>query len=273
MNTSSGTLDHPLIDGGNSFSEAAMLQMERMVGDFGCMYRERNDALEEVARAHHDALFRLSLAADLKDDDTGAHIIRIGFLSEALALLLGQSKSAARMLRKAAPMHDIGKIGIPDMVLKKPGGFSPDERAIMNQHAAMGADILGRSRIPLFQLAAEVALSHHERWDGTGYPNKLAGEDIPPSGRIVAVVDFFDALTMDRCYRDAFSYDKALGMLQEQRGSAFDPRFVDVFLAHASDLVSLREQINRVRPTFTELIDEQASSISTTITLRKAIDA
>lgn len=242
---------------GNSFSEAATLQMERLVGDFGRMYRERNEALEEVARAHHEALFRLSLAADLKDDDTGVHIIRIGFLSEALALLLGQSKAAARMLRKAAPMHDIGKIGIPDDVLKKPGAFLPEERTVMNQHAAMGAEILGRSRIPLFQMAAELALAHHERWDGTGYPSMLAGDNIPLSGRIVAVVDFFDALTMDRCYRSAFSYKVALAMLKEQRAKAFDPAIVDVFLANSDALIGLRDRINKSRPTFTDLIDSK----------------
>ena len=240
---------------GNSFSEAATLQMERLVGDFGRMYRERNEALEEVAKAHHEALFRLSLAADLKDDDTGVHIIRIGFLAEALALLLGQSRQSAGMLRKAAPMHDIGKIGIPDNVLKKPGSFQPAERATMNQHASMGADILGRSRIPLFQLAAELALSHHEKWDGTGYPHGLAGENIPISGRIVAVVDFFDALTMDRVYRKAFPYEKALAMLQDQRGRAFDPRIVDVFMAHSEALISLRERINQTHPTFSDLVD------------------
>lgn len=255
MPTLENTGDTLFPGGSNSFSEAATLQMERLVGDFGRMYRERNEALEEVARAHHEALFRLSLAADLKDDDTGVHIIRIGFLSEALALLLGQSKAAARMLRKAAPMHDIGKIGIPDYVLKKPGSFLPEERITMNQHSAMGAEILGKSRIPLFQLAAELALSHHERWDGTGYPSQLAGEAIPMSGRIVAIVDFFDALTMDRCYRQAFSYEKALQMLVEQRGKAFDPSIVDVFLAHTGELIALRQRINESRPTFEDLVD------------------
>lgn len=243
------------VDSENSFSEAATRQMERLVRDFGRMYRERNEALSEVTRAHHEVLLRLSLAADLKDDDTGVHIIRIGFLSEALALRLGQSKAQARMLRKAAPMHDIGKIGTPDQVLKKPGSFTPQERQIMNQHAAHGADILGRSRIPLFQMAAELALSHHERWDGTGYPRKLAGEEIPLTGRIVAVVDFFDALTMDRCYRSAFSYEMALEMLREQRGTAFDPHIVDVFLDNAQALIDLRERINQSHPSFSELVN------------------
>ena len=240
---------------GNSFSEAATRQMERLVRDFGRMYKERNEALEEVSRAHHEALLRLSLAADLKDDDTGVHIIRIGFLSEALALLLGLDANTASMLRKAAPMHDIGKIGIPDGVLKKPGAFDSDERATMDKHAQMGAEILGRSRVPLFQLAAELALSHHERWDGTGYPGRLYGATIPLSGRIVAVVDFFDALTMDRCYRKAFSSEVALAMLEQQRGQAFDPHIVDIFLANAQTLMAIRDRINQTHPTFIDLID------------------
>lgn len=241
---------------GNSFSPEASMQMERLVGDFGRMYRERNDALNEVAHAHHEALFRLSLAADLKDDDTGVHIIRIGFLSEALALLVGESPARAAMLRKAAPMHDIGKIGIPDRVLKKPGPFDAEERAIMNEHSRMGAEILGRSRIPLFQLAAELALSHHERWDGSGYPSQLAGKAIPLSGRIVAVVDFFDALTMDRVYRPAMAVEVALAMLREQRGKAFDPDIVDTFLANAADLNAMRERINASHLSYADLVKE-----------------
>ena len=142
------------------FDEAAAAQMESFVRDFRRMYRERNEALREVTRAHHAALLHLSAAADLKDDDTGVHIVRIGYLAEALALALGQTVGYARMLRKAAPMHDIGKIGTPDSVLKKPGKLTPEERQTMNCHAAMGAEILGRSHIPVFRMAAEVALTH-----------------------------------------------------------------------------------------------------------------
>lgn len=236
-----------------SFDDASSAQMERIVADLGRMYHERNEALREVTRAHHEALLRLALAADFRDDDTGVHMVRIGYLAEALALHLGEPDAFARTLRRAAPLHDIGKIGIPDGVLKKPGGFSAEERQVMNKHAAMGADILGRSRIPLFQLAAEVAMTHHERWDGAGYPQALSGDAIPLSGRIVAVVDYFDALTMDRCYRKAFPDDVALQMLKEQRGASFDPRIVDCFIAHATSLIELRERINRQPPSFEEL--------------------
>ena len=238
-----------------SFDAAAVAQMERLVADFGRMYKERNEALREVTRAHHEALLRLSLAAELRDDDTGTHIIRIGYLAEALALMLGEPVQAAQMLRRAAPMHDVGKIGIADRVLKKPGPFDATERAEMNQHPLLGAHILGRSHIPLFSLAAEIALTHHERWDGSGYPKGLQGEAIPLSGRIVAVCDFFDALTMDRCYRAALSDEVALGMLKQESGRAFDPRVVDCFVRNIDRLVALRDYINRHPPTFESLVE------------------
>lgn len=238
-----------------SFDDAAAAQMEALVVDLRRMYQERNEALREVTRAHHEALLRLALAADFRDDDTGVHMVRIGYLAEALASALGQPAAYCRMLRRAAPMHDVGKIGIPDIILKKPGSFTPDERISMNRHAEIGAGILGRSRVPLFQMAAEIALSHHERWDGCGYPHGLASEAIPLSGRIVAVVDFFDALTMDRCYRKAFTDDVALDMLIKQRGAAFDPVVVDAFLDEAAVLIELRETINRQPPSFEELAE------------------
>lgn len=237
----------------NCYTPDAGAQMERLVADFGRMYRERNEALEEVARAHHDALLRLSRAAELRDDDTGVHIVRMGYVASALALLLKQDAAFASLLRRAAPMHDVGKIGVPDTVLKKPGPLTMEERDVMKQHPRIGAEILGRSRIPLFQLAAEVALTHHERWDGGGYPNGLAGTAIPLSGRITAVVDFFDALTMDRCYRPRFEDATALRMLSEERGKAFDPWIVDTYLEHADELIMLRDRINDADIGFGEL--------------------
>jgi len=237
------------------FDVAANAQMERILVDLGRMYHERNEALLEVTRAHHEALLRLALAADYRDDDTGVHIARIGYLAEALALMLGEPVEFAQMLRRAAPMHDIGKIGVPDHVLKKPGGYTAEERLVMNRHPVIGAEILGRSSIPLFKLAAEVAMTHHERWDGGGYPKGLATEAIPLAGRIVAVVDFFDALTMDRCYRKAFVDDVALAMLQEQRGVAFDPVIVDCFVRNAPSLIELRDRINRQPPSFEQLAE------------------
>lgn len=237
-----------------AFDPAAFAQMQRLVSDLGRMYRERNEALEEVTRAHHEALFRLALAAEFRDDDTGAHIVRMGFIAERLAMLAGESRERAAMLRCASPMHDVGKIGIPDHVLKKPGRYEPEEREIMNQHPVMGARIMGSSRIPLFQLAAQVALTHHERWDGRGYPHGLAGEDIPLCGRIAAIADFFDALTMDRCYRTAFSDERARDMLQAESGHAFDPRLMALFVQHLPEFVALRDRVNQSRPSFADLV-------------------
>lgn len=250
--------------GNMRFDVDASAQMERMLADFGQMYQERNEALKEVAKAHHDALFRLAMAADFKDDDTGVHIVRIGFLAEALALALGHRPAWAELLRKAAPMHDIGKIGIPDAVLKKAGKLTLEERSVMNQHALMGAEILGQSRIPLFQLAAEVALSHHERFDGRGYPNGLAGHDIAMSGRIVSVVDFFDALTMDRCYRPAMADDTVNEMLRAERGKAFDPEIVDTFLAHWPHFVALRNRITLLQLSFADLVNGSVEGVGVT---------
>ena len=237
------------------FDDAASAQMERFVADFGHMYRERNAALAQLTRAHHESLLRLSLAADYKDDDTGLHIVRIGFLAEALALLVGESREQALMLRKAAPMHDIGKIGTPDAVLKKPGPLTPEERTIMNRHPEIGHSILGRSSVALFELAAEVALSHHERYDGQGYPNGLRAEQIPLAARITSVVDFYDALTMDRVYRPAYSPAQALAMLMAERGRAFDPRVVDAFVEGFEGLETLRQFINSQALDFHALID------------------
>lgn len=249
----------PQVADANCFGDAAAAQMERMVADFGRMYRERNEALQEVARAHQEALLRLARAAEYRDDETGLHIVRMGYLSQRLAVRLGEHPVFAELLRKAAPMHDIGKIGVPEAVLAKPDGLTPQERALLNQHPQIGADILGRSRIPLFQLAAEVALMHHERFDGSGYPNALRGEAIATSARIVAVVDFFDALTTACRHREAYPDAIALEMLAAERGKGFDPRVVDCFLAHADELVALRDRINLSGLGFGDLIDDTAS--------------
>jgi putative two-component system response regulator len=255
MNPPTAVDTAPVDDGSHCFAPAATAQMERLVADFGRMYQERNEALAEVTRAHHEALLQLSLAAEYRDADTGVHIVRIGYLAEALALSHGAEGSFARLLRQAAPMHDIGKIGIPDAVLKKPGPLEPEEREVMKRHPAIGAEILARSRIPVFRLAAEVAMSHHERYDGTGYPLGRVGTDIPLSGRLVAVVDFFDALTMDRVYRPAVSDDEALAMLRAESGKAFDPRIIETFERHAERLIAMRDLVNRTRPGFADLID------------------
>lgn len=226
------------------YEESVQDQLNRMLEDFHALRKDREDAYRALVRAHHEMLMRLARAAEYKDGDTGTHIVRIGYLSALLAKALGMPKDWCSTLRHAAPMHDVGKIGVPDDVLKKRGALTEDEWAIMRKHPAIGAEILGGSDVPVLKMAAEVALSHHERWDGCGYPYGLSGESIPLSGRIVAVIDFFDALTMNRCYRPAFEDDVAFEMMKENSGKNFDPEIVNKALSIRAELVDLRDRIN-----------------------------
>ena len=195
-----------------------------------------------------DSLPRFHLA-DAPAEDRSAHRVRIGHLAEALALHLGLDADSARQLRLAAPLHDVGELDACDTGSEPPWPLTADEEQHRRRaQPRRGAALLGGSSLPLFALAAEIALHHRERWDGSGYPEDLRGEAIPRSGRIVAVVDYFDALTLPRSYRPARADDRALAMLAEQAGSAFDPAVVAAFLAHATELIALRDHINATRP-------------------------
>lgn len=180
--------------------------------------------------SYQDAIRMLGIAGHYNDSDTGVHIWRMAAYARILAEAAGWEDERARLLEQAAPMHDTGKIGIPDEILKKPGKLSSSEWEIMKRHTQIGYEILSHSQAPLFQLAAEVALNHHERWDGTGYPGALAGEDIPQSARIVAVADVFDALAMRRPYKEAWPMDQVIAKIEEGRGMHFEPRMVELFL-------------------------------------------
>jgi len=219
-------------------------QLELYGRDLNKTVRTLGGTIERLEKAHHQALLALARAAEFKDGDTGQHIIRIGALSEHLAQRLNLDQTFCSMLRYAAPMHDIGKIGTPDSILKKPGKLSAEERDEMERHAEYGARILGGSGVALFDLAAEIALCHHEKFDGSGYPHQMRGHEIPISGRVVALIDFFDALTMKRCYRDALTDEVALHMVKEGSGSHFDPEIADVLIQHADEFIDLRERIN-----------------------------
>ncbi len=194
-------------------------------------------ALEEMTEAkrltydaHLDTIRRLTLAAEYKDHDTAGHIERIGRYSEVVGRTMGYSPMELEVLLHAAPMHDVGKLGIPDRILLKPGPFDPEEREIMNGHTNIGAQILAGSSSPVIQLGQTIALNHHEKWNGKGYPNSLGGEDIPKEARICAVVDFFDALTMDRPYRKAVPNDEVVEMMKTESGEHFDPTVLEAFL-------------------------------------------
>jgi putative two-component system response regulator len=189
--------------------------------------RERTQELE---KAQLETLQRLALAAEYRDDNTGFHTRRIGLLAGAIARLLGFSPERVETIIRVAPLHDVGKIGISDTILLKPGKLTDKEFAVVRRHAEIGARILSGSTSPWLQMAEEIALNHHERWDGRGYPRGLSGEDIPLVGRIVAVADVFDALTHDRPYQRAYDVEAAVAEIEAQSGGQFDKRVVDAFL-------------------------------------------
>ena len=168
--------------------------------------------------------------AELVDSATRAHARRVGDSAEAVGLALGWDPADARLLQVAAQLHDLGKVGVPEAVLEKPGPLTPEERAAVELHTVLGGTLFGNCRSPLLRIAQEVARSHHEHWDGTGYPLGLAGDDIPPAARIVAVADVFDALTHARPYRPPLPRPRAMEMIAEGRGTHFDPAVVDAFL-------------------------------------------
>jgi PAS domain-containing protein len=178
------------------------------------------------------------MAAEYRDDETRQHTRRVGIAAGLLAAELGLDAATAEIIEKIAPLHDLGKIGIPDAILLKPGRLDDGELAVMRTHAAIGAEILAGSQSPLLESAAEIALSHHERWDGSGYPQGLGGEDIPVSGRIVALVDAFDAMTHDRPYKQAMPIAEAVAEVRRCAGSHFDPRVVEAFERLDPDLIA-----------------------------------
>jgi putative two-component system response regulator len=203
---------------------------ERLIRDIDDRQHELWHALSELEVAQAETVRRLSMAVEFRDEDTGAHIERIGRLSAQLAEELGLDPAFCNRLSYASPLHDVGKVAIPDAILLKPGPLTPSERAIVETHAEEGHRLLSRSSSSILDLAASIALAHHEKWDGSGYPRGLTGEEIPIEGRIVAVTDVFDALTSDRVYRKAYSKDEAIAMMKSQRGRHFDPILLDAFM-------------------------------------------
>lgn len=199
---------------------------------------EQNRALEgkvqartrELEEAAWEVLERLARAAELRDDDTGLHTRRVAELSARIAAAMGLPDAEVEMLRRTAPLHDVGKIGIPDGVLLKPGKLNEGEWEMMKRHTLIGAQILSAGRSEMVRMAEQIALSHHERWDGGGYPLGTAGEAIPLCARIVALADVYDALSSDRPYRPAWPHARVMAEISAGRGTHFDPQVVDVFL-------------------------------------------
>jgi putative two-component system response regulator len=213
--------------------------------------RKQNELLDERVRertleleiARLETLERLAHAAEYRDDDTGEHARRVGRVAALIAEGLGLGSATVEILRRAAPLHDVGKIGVPDAILLKPGRLTAAEFAIIQTHTTIGARILAGSEVPLLRTAEQIALAHHERWDGKGYPRQLARTAIPLVGRIVAVADTFDALVHDRAYKVAWELSAALEELKRERGRQFDPDVVDAFL----ELAPVLERTHRLR--------------------------
>lgn len=207
--------------------------------------RQTIDELERsedaLALSQEETITRLAIAVESRDPETGRHIERMGHYCELLAERLGWPEERTVLLRMASPLHDVGKIAIPDTILLKPGALTADERAGMERHAEIGHRILAGSESPLLDLAARIALTHHEKWDGAGYPSGLSGEDIPIEGRIAAVADVFDAITSDRVYRPAMEISVALKIMSDGRGGHFDPKILDVFFGAIDEVMAIRD--------------------------------
>jgi putative two-component system response regulator len=196
---------------------------------------------EQLRASYHSAIRCLARASRYKDNETGDHIMRIGASAALMATAMGMDPDWTEQLRLAAPMHDVGKIGIADAILTKPGALTEEERTVMNHHARIGYEILhDEQRSPLTDLAAEIALSHHERWDGSGYPNGLKGEEIPLSGRIVALCDVYDALRSPRPYKQAWSAERSQAHIRDGAGGHFDPQLVQVMCGLFAELEALQ---------------------------------
>lgn len=194
---------------------------------------------EQLKKAHYDSIMTLSAANEFRDNETGLHVKRVSLYSELLARTIGENEETVDLIKFASPLHDIGKIGIPDHILKKPGRLTNEEFQIMKTHTSIGAKMLGDPDFPAMMLAKEIALTHHERWDGQGYPNGISGKSIPLAGRITAIADVFDALSNKRVYKPAFPIEKTFEIIGEEAGTHFDPELVKAFLSAKDEVVHI----------------------------------
>ncbi len=197
---------------------------------------------QEIEDTQREVVFTMGAIAESRSKETGNHVKRVAEYSKIMALAYGIDEKEAELLKQASPMHDIGKVAIPDAVLNKPGRFNEQERAIMNRHAELGYNMIKNSERPLLKAAAIVAYEHHEKWDGTGYPRKISGEDIHIYGRITALVDVFDALGSDRVYKKAWDDEKIFNLFKQERGKHFDPKLVDLFFENIEKFLEVREK-------------------------------
>lgn len=223
--------------------EAANAQLKRYADDLHHSVSDLRAANRELQNAYYDTISRLVRAAEYKDEGTGNHIVRMSRYSALIAEKFGLSSTEVHNILYAAPMHDVGKIGIPDSILLKPGKLTPEEFEVIRTHTQIGARILSKSKARILKLAQQIAISHHEQWDGSGYPQGLSGERIPLVGRIVAVSDTFDALTSKRPYKDPYPVEVALDVIQKGRARQFDPALVDIFVDHIDEILQIKAEV------------------------------
>ncbi|SLM32914.1 Response regulator receiver modulated metal dependent phosphohydrolase [Desulfamplus magnetovallimortis] len=198
--------------------------------------------MDELQKTSLLVIQQLGKAAEFKDNETGLHVIRMSHYSRIIAEKLSNAHEWTNLVFRASPMHDVGKIGVPDNILLKPGPLNDNEWKIMRRHPRMGYQIIGGHDSKLLKLASEIALSHHEKWNGTGYPGGLKGDEIPLSGRIVAIADVFDALTTKRPYKEAWAVERAIDHIKKESGSHFDPELVPLFLSSMGEVLAVRDQ-------------------------------
>ncbi|MGH2751354.1 MAG: HD domain-containing phosphohydrolase [Actinomycetota bacterium] len=219
-------------------------KVKERTGELWNAIRDLETTQEELRRSREETVKRLSIAAEFRDDETGRHIQRMSRYCALLARELGHDSEQAELIRVASQMHDIGKLGIPDSILRKPGPLTPEERRIMEQHCEIGWRILAESQSELLDCAAVIALAHHERVDGTGYPRGLSGSDIPFAGRIAAIADVFDALTTDRIYRAAMPLGRALEIMRDGKGTHFDAGALDKFFDTLDEVIRIHQELS-----------------------------
>ncbi len=207
---------------------------------FSQKFAENNKHTQQVQQTQNELISVLGKAEEYRDEETGQHILRMSHACYLLAKKIGQSEDEARLIQDAASLHDIGKIGVPDAILLKPGKLSPEEFELMKRHTTMGGHMLGSSDNPTMKLARIICLTHHEKWDGSGYPKGISGNHIPLAGRIAALCDVFDAIMSDRPYKEAWPLEKALSLIQENSGKHFDPELTKPFLEIVPDIMEYR---------------------------------
>lgn len=230
----------------NKVLERSDKRQQREYDELQIKLQEVKDLSEEIEATQREVVFTMGAIGESRSKETGNHVKRVALYSYLLAKYSGLSDHECERLKQASPMHDIGKVAIPDAILNKPGKLTAEEFDVMKGHAVLGYEMLKHSDRPLLKTASIVAYEHHEKWNGRGYPNGTKGEEIHIYGRITALADVFDALGSTRCYKPAWDDEKIFNLFREERGEHFDPKLIDIFFDHLDEFLSIRDQMKDV---------------------------